>query len=307
MKDSKKPFWQYLKEYLGMTVASIINALCMYVFVNPTKLVAGGLTGVASVVCYVIAFFVEGITVDSLMSIMYFVFNIPVSIVSLILLRGDFTIKSTYSIVVSTVALAVLPVIAPTLQFNQSPIIAVIFGGMTLGVAMYFAMLQGASNGGTEVIGKMIAVKRPELDLSRIITVINFVITVIGGIVIVVIEDESLWLVVYSLLFVVVAGSFMGILQRGFDHPQKYMIITSAYEQISDDITKQFKRGFSIVDVGEQKDGVQRKMIMVIVQYRQAPRLKQLIRQHDPNAFTFVKDVHDVFSRPTFNRSYKNK
>ncbi len=307
MPGEKKSFFSYVKEYLGMTIASLANAVCLYTFVNPSKIVAGGITGVSTVLSYVISTFVESVTVDDMMSIIYILLNLPIIICSLVMLRGDFTFKSIYSTVVSTIALGVLPVVFPHFKFSESTIISTIMGGMLLGFAMHFANLNGASNGGTEIIGKIVSVKRPELDISKVVTVINFIITIFGAIVLIVVQNDSPWLILYSLLFVIVAGEFMGILQRGFDHPQKYLIITEKYQELADDITKRFKRGLSVVDIQEQKDGVPRKMIMVIVQYRQAVYLKYLIKKHDPNAFTIVKDVHDIFSRPTFNRSYNQK
>ena len=277
----------------------------MYTFVNPTKLFAGGITGVASAVAFVICSFVDTITVDQLMPILYMVFNIPIMILALIFLRGDFTAKTILSIVVSTVAMSVFPILFPTFQFGESRIISTIMGGVLLGGGMYLAYVNNASNGGTEIIGRVISVKRPELDLSKIITIINFVLTVIGGIVIMIVEGESFWIIAYSLLFVLIAGEFMGMLQRGFDHPQKFLIITGKSQQLTQAIIKKFQRGLNVVETNNCYDGTQRKMLAVVVQFRQTPKLKQIIAENDPDAFTIVKDVHDVFSRPTFNWSYK--
>ena len=99
-----------------------------------------------------------------------------------------------------------------------------------------------------------------------------------------------------------------GMFKRGFNHPQKFLIVTSEYDKISQAITARFKRGCSFMDTRvSSPDGPSRKIVMVVVQHRQAPALKQIIRAVDPEAFTIVKDVYDVFSRPTFNRSYKTK
>ena len=82
------------------------------------------------------------------------------------------------------------------------------------------------------------------------------------------------------------------------------MIVTKEYDEISQLILERFNRGLTLFDVADDPD---KKVIMVIVQYRQASQLKRIIKKVDPNAFTFVKEVYDVFSRPSFNRSYKTK
>ena len=303
--QSKKSLWQWIKEYFEVFVASMLIAICMYTFVNPTKLVAGGLTGVASALAFLLTAFIDGITVEQVMPILYMLLNVPVLILSLVYLRGDFTAKTIFSVVMSTVAMSVLPKIFPTFQFSESRIISVIMGGVLLGGGMYIASVNNASNGGTEIIAKVISKKRPELDLSKIILIINFILTILGGVVIMVVEGENFWIVMYSLMFIIVAGEFMGMLQRGFDHPQKFLIVTSQPQQLTQAITSNFKRGLNIVETGKSYDGTERKMLVVVVQFRQSPKLKQLISNIDPNAFTIVKDVHDVFSRPTFNWSYK--
>lgn len=279
--------------------------MSMYTFVNPTKIVAGGITGVASALAFLFSSLIPGLTVEGFMPILYMGLNIPIMVLSLIYLRGDFTFKTIFSVLVSTVAMSVFPKLIPTLIFDQSRIISTILGGVMLGGGMYLAYVNNASNGGTEIIARIVNLKRPELDLSKVILILNFVLTVSCGILIMVVEGENFWIVMYSLLFVVIAGEFMGMLQRGFDHPQKFLIITGKSQELKDAIIGKFKRGLSVAETGNCYDGTPRKIIVVVVQFKQSPQLKQLIDTIDPNAFTIVKDVHDVFSRPTFNWSYK--
>ena len=41
-KLTAKSFWTKFKEYVWMTVAGVINAVTLYTFLNPSKLIAGG-------------------------------------------------------------------------------------------------------------------------------------------------------------------------------------------------------------------------------------------------------------------------
>ena len=245
---------------------------------------------------------------DELMSIVYIVLNIPLLICSLILLRGDFTFKTIWATLVCSAALRVLANF-PQLQFTDNTrIISIIFGGIIIGLAMYVAAENNGSNGGTEVIAKIVAKYHPEIDLSNVVMIANFAI-LIGGSVIVMIKVElNIAIVIYSIMYVLIGSNVLAMFKRGFNHPQKFMIVTTEYEQISADITEYFKRGCSTVDVlSKDPDAPTRKIVIVVIQYRQREHLKKLVKSRDPHAFIFVKDVYDVFSRPTFNRSYKNK
>lgn len=306
-KLSGKSVLKLIQEYTWITIAGIINGISMYTFINPAHLVAGGFSGLSSAITHVLTLFVDTVSFEQMMSGVYFVINVPLLICSIIFLRGDFTIKTIWATIVCTATLAVMAYF-PHLQFSDSRLISVIFGGVMIGFSMYLASEYNGSNGGTEVIAKIVSKYHPEMDLSRVIMLSNVFINILGSVIVIVAINESITVAIYSLLYIFVGSTFMGMLKRGFNHPQKFIIVTSEYEQIMKDITTYFKRGCSCMDVQKHNpDAPERKMVMVVVQYRQVSHLKRLIKARDPNAFTFVKEVYDVFSRPNFNRSYKTK
>lgn len=303
---TKDVFWHKVREYLLVAFAGILNGISLYCFVNPSHLVAGGFSGLSTVFSRIICAVSNDWTrFDTLQSVMYFALNVPLLVVSLIFLRGDFTFKTIWATIICSVTMYVLPVIAPDFKFHESPLIAVLFGGIIIGMSMHIAAENNGSNAGTEVIAKLVAKYNPQIDLSTVVLISNFVITVAGSIVtIMVVDGATIFIVLYSLSYVVLGATSMGIFSRGFDHPQKFMIVTTEYDKISEVILQRFKRGLTLLDVDEDPH---KKVIMVIVQFRQAAQLKQIIKKYDPSAFTFVKDVYDIFSRPSFNRSYKTK
>ena len=306
-KLTAKSFFTKVKEYLLVTVGAIINAISMYTFVNPNNLIAGGFSGLSSALTYLVDPLVQSMTYDELMSVVYIALNIPLLICSLIFLRGDFTFKTIWATVVCTVALRLLAFL-PDLKFTHSRLIAIIFGGILIGVAMYIASEQNGSNGGTEIIARIVSKYHPEIDLSKVLLISNFIITFGGSLIVMFKVKLDIAIVIYSMTYIIIGSTSFGMLKRGFNHPQKFMIVTTEYEQIAADITQYFKRGCTCMDVVNQDENAPpRKIVMVIVQYRQRRYLKALVKHRDPHAFTFVKDVYDVFSRPTFNRSYRLK
>lgn len=305
MQSSKRSFGQWLWDYVVVTFAGILNAVSMFTFVNPSNLIAGGFSGLASSVTHLLVLFVPNVQFESTMSVVYFLINIPLLTCSLIFLRGDFTFKTIWATIVCTVFLGFLPV---EFQFHGSRLVAAIVGGVTIGVSMYIATIHNGSNGGTEIIAKIISNKNPEIDISNVLSVANIILSASGSLLLVFLQGESVWTIVYSLVYVISGVTMLGILGRGLDHPQKFIICTNNAGQLAQAIVDEFGRGLQIVDMHDcYPCHPDNKMIVVVVQYRQSSRLKRLIRYYDPSAFSFVKDVHDVFSRPNFNRSYKTK
>jgi len=304
-KITSKQVLTKLSEYFWVSVAGVINAISLSVFVNPATLIPGGFSGLASVLTYVFESLLPNVSFDSIYYIVYGAINLPLLICSLVLLRGDFTFKTIWATVVSMLVLALIP---SDFKFTDSRLISVIFGGVLIGLAMYIANIHNGSNGGTEVIARIVAKYRPEVDLSKVIMIANFSITIVGSVVVMTVKDgTTVDIILYSIMYILIGGTVMGMFKRGFNHPQKFCIVTTKYEEIGAALTEKFKRGYTTMDVQNSYDGQTRKLIAVVVQYRQMPQLKQIIKRLDPKAFTFVKDVYDVFSRPTFNRSYKTK
>lgn len=308
-KLTGKQVGRFFYEYAMVSVAGILNAVSLFCFVDPSNLIAGGISGLSSVVAYILCAIFETVDFNIVKWIAYFLLNAPLLICSLVFLRGDFTFKTIWATVVCTAMGFLFSAYLPTsFQFVESKIIAVIFGGIIIGYSMYLASEFNGSNGGTEIIAKIVAKKKPGTDLSNVILIANLAILSVGSVVVMIIKQQRLGVAIYSLAYIFIGSIVMGMLKRGFNHPQKFLIVTTEYEKLSQDITAHFKRGLSYISVKNTRaDSMDRKILVVIVQYRQAHHLKRLIKRHDPNAFTIVKDVHDVFSRPLFNRSYKTK
>ncbi len=285
-----------LYEYLIIAIAGILNALSVHIFANPNSFVPGGFTGIATTIYYFLP--------DVPYYLIYGIINLPLLIAAIILLRGDFTLKTIFCTAVCTLVLKLLP---DTLVFTSSPVIAMILAGLLIGSSMHIAALNNGSNGGTEIIARIVAKYRPEINLSTIVLICNLALVTIGCAMIIFIKHESFFIALYSYVFVYIGGASMGMFSRGIDHPKKYMIVTSNPEPMKQEILDTFKRGVTVMDVYDDSSNMSenKKILLVLVQYRQTYLLKQIIKKHDDSAFTFVKSVYDVFSRPTFNRGYK--
>lgn len=295
---TKKQIFNKIWDVAVAGLAGVFNATAMAIFVKPNSFVSGGFSGLSIVLDKLLSPLISGVTgVADNVWLFYAILNVPLLVLAIIFLRGDYTFKTIFSVAVSTL---VLRLIEGKLEFTASPIIAAIFGGILIGTSMYLASVHNGSNGGTEVVAKLINKRHSELDLSTVIMISDMSIMLVGCMLFVA-QGTPVWVVLYSVIYVFVGSRFMGIMGKGFDHPQKYIIVTENAEELMQKITVKFKRGFSVIDVADKPH---KKIIMVVVQYRQSQALKRMIKQCDSQAFSFVKDVDDVFSRPLFNRSY---
>ncbi len=278
-----------------MTVAGTLIALSLHIFINPLQLLPGGFSGIASLISYI----VPSLEVSTL----YLLLNIPLLIVALFVMRGDYTFKTIWATTVSSVVLALLP---DELVFVEQPLISVVFAGFIFGTAVFIAHQNNGSNGGTEVIGKMVAIKRPELDISKSLLTLNMSVLVVGSIVMIIVANQSPISIFYSATFITIEGAVLGMLSRGFNHPQKLLIITKSHQAIGSEILEKTHRGVTLIPTYD-KCGCERedKIVVVLCRYRQCSLLKHIVAKHDKDAFVIIKDIHYIFSRPDFIRGYQ--
>ncbi|MEG1706305.1 MAG: YitT family protein [Clostridia bacterium] len=280
-----------IKEYFLCGIAGLLNALAMRMFTLPNHLVPGGISGIASLLEYI------GV-LDAKYG--YFVLNAPLLIASLIILKGDFSIKTVFCTLVGTLALNIIPA-EWGIEGNTPLLLCVIVGGIFVGASMALAAEYNGSNAGTEILARIVIKYKPEVKLNKVLLVFNMAVMLVGGIVL-----KDFWKLIYSIIYVFCGTFSMGIMMNGVDPVLKYMIVTKKSEEISGQVMIKFKRGVSCIDVvtpsGEETDN---KMLCVLVQYRQAYKLKKIIKMVDKDAFVFAKEVDDVITRPNFKRLYK--
>ena len=290
---TKQGFLKKLYEYLMITIGSFVTAIAVYVFVNPNKTVPGGITGVATTLCSLFPSW------D--ISVVYMLLNAPILIIALIFLRGDYTFKTVWATITCSLFMNLFP---KDFVFTDSPLIASIMAGLFLGLSMYMPYWYNGSNGGTEIFGKLAEKYRPGSNISTAITVVNMLILAVGSYFMITTGSDFM-VVVYSGVTIIVGGKVMDFLLQGVGNPQKFLIVTKNYQQMTQVLLDKLGRGVTVIDV-YNPDGTlkEEKMVLVVVQYRQSAMIRKLIRQVDSQCFAFAKDVGDVWTRPSFNRSY---
>ena len=298
----KKGFAKYVKEYFAVVLGGFITAFYMHMFILPARFVPGGVSGIASILQFV------GV-LDAKYGI--YLFNVPLLVLALVFLKKDFAIKTVVSTTVTTLAMMLFDFVGLPV-FTDDKLISVFLAGILGGVAFELSFGNGGSNGGTEIIARLMMKKNPEADPGRILFLFNVAIMGAGGFFTGGEVIYDFWTVVYSLALSYVSASVYRILARGIDPAQKFFIITEKGEEISKAITANLKRGVSMTLVKGKTPThpnafAPKSMLMVVVQERQTPWLKRYVKQTDPESFSFSVRVDDVITRPGFNKRYRWK
>ena len=136
----KESVREQVRSYVIITLACVLYALSFNWFYAPNDFTVGGFTGISQI----INFFVPVLPIGT----MVIVLNVPLFVVGLKKFGFAFLCKSIYTMALSSVLIDVVDVIH---QFSpMDPLLACLYGGVTLGVASGLIFREEATTGGSE-------------------------------------------------------------------------------------------------------------------------------------------------------------
>ena len=84
------------------------------------------------------------------------------------------------------------------------------------------------------------------------------------------------------------------MLTLGGGNAKAVQIISEAYVQINAAIQSELDRGTTLTDATGGYTGAPRKVILVVVEKKEYPKLLELVNRFDKNAFMITSDATDV-------------
>lgn len=270
-----------LKSYLLITLGTLLMAVGVYFFEFTNNFSTGGTAGLAMVISSMTGF----LSPAQLSS----VFNVFLLIVGLIVLGKAFTMRTIYCTLLFSLLLNVFEQLLPMASpFTSQKTIELLIDMLlvSLGAALIFN--EDGSSGGTDVVA-MIMKKYTRINVGKALLIVDSIVILLcfsayGT------EIGILSLFAIAIRALVVDGAI-----DNFNSSKFLMIITDKEPQILDFIMHDLKRGASVVNncVGAYTKS-EKKIIISVVDKREAVKLKKIIKEVDPTAFVIVGTTNDI-------------
>lgn len=250
-------------------------AVALEVFLVPNTIIDGGITGISIVL--------SKITPISL-GIFLFVFNLPFLFIGYKQIGKTFAFSTLYGIIVLSVTTALLHDVKP---FTNETILAVLFGGLTLGFGVGLVIRYGGALDGTEIVAILLS-KKLRIPVGQIVMFINVFIFIVAGFVFG--ADSAM----FSIFTYYIAAKVMDIVVEGLEESKSVTIISNDFEEISDAINDRLGRSTTLLygRGGYSKDETQ--MIYCVINRLEVSKLKTVVQEIDKNAFISIQNVADV-------------
>ena len=269
---------QKLKSYAIIALGSVIYALAFDWFVAPNQIAMGGVTGLAQIVNALLPILPVGV--------LTIVINVPLFLAGWRLLGGHLLVTSLFAMAVSSVA---IDVIAWLVAFGpMDPMLASLCGGAGMGFGLGLVFSQGATSGGTDIIGKLLKLKFPWLPTGKLVMVPDMAVVVLAALVFGTVNAA-----LYGLIQMYLLAKVMDGVLYGWDTSRVAYIITDRWEETARGLLD-MERGVTLLQGKGAYTGAEKQVLLVAFRQREIVPIKRMLREIDPKAFFIVCDAHEV-------------
>lgn len=274
---------------LMLTVAGMINAFGITVFLMPVNLYDSGISGTSMLL--------DQLTSDALtLSVFLMVLNIPLFLFGLKKQGWQFTVYAIYSVCIYSTCAWLITDILPIDVSMASPLagtdllLCALFGGVISGMGSGIAIRYGGAMDGIEVMAVIFA-KGLGITVGTFVMIYNVLLYVLCGIVL-----NSWILPLYSIVTYTAALKTIDFIVDGIDRAKCAIIITDQPKEICSKLCEVFGSGVTYLDAKGGYSNKQKSMIYFVVNRYQVVRMKELVHEIDPLAYITISEVADVFS-----------
>lgn len=273
--------------FIALTIAGIINALGVTIFLTPVELYDSGISGTSMILAQITPPWLS-------LSVFLIILNVPMFLYGLKKQGKEFTISAIYTVLVYSFFAWLITDILPIDVSIMSPLagsdlfLCAIFGGIVSSTGSGLAIRFGGAMDGIEVLAIIFA-KKLGITVGTFVMIYNVVLYIICGIIM-----QSWILALYSMVTYAAALKTIDYIIEGFDRAKSAMIITEKPEEICKQISEEFENGVTTLDAHGYYSDTAKTMIYFVVNRFQVGKLKEIVHRTDPRAYVSITEVADI-------------
>ena len=282
------------KKHMLYRVALVIGGNLLFAvginrIITPMNLYSSGFTGISMLLRMLI---VDVLNIPepagiSYLGIIYWIVNMPLFYLAYKSLGKEFCITTAVSIGIASACMSLVPV-AKTPVFDDY-LTAVLVGGIISGTGAGLVLKGGTSGGGQDIIGVAMSKTHPNFSVGKISIAIN---TLVYGVCFFLFDIQT---VVYSMIFAVING-----LALDYQHTQNInvqVMIFTKKEGITNKVINEVKRGLTYWNGAGGYTDEDTYILMTMVTKYELPRLIEIVKSIDPDAFVMVNEGTKIYGR----------
>jgi uncharacterized membrane-anchored protein YitT (DUF2179 family) len=264
-----------IRRYILLVIGATLAAVAIEFFLVHNSIIDGGIIGISLLLNRI-----TGIN----FGILVFIINLPFLYFGYKHIGKNFFFSSLFSIIL-------LAVIEPNLaSFNPvttEPLLATVFGGILLGAGVGIVIRSGGALDGTEILSILLSKKIP---FSVGETVMFFNIFIFGWAGFVLGWEQAM----YSILTYYIASKTIDAVTQGLNDTKAAIIVSDEYEELSEAINNRLGRTVTKLYGKGGYLNNDKEVIYVVIIRLEISKLKDIVHDTDPNAFTTIMDAQEA-------------
>lgn len=271
-----------IKEYVIITLGTLIVSMAVYFFLLPSNVVVGSLSGLVMVLATFIPLKI---------SVMTFILNAVLLVVGFLFIGKEFGAKTVYTSLLMPIFLYVFELIFPNNKsLTNDVVLDTICYILVVSVGLALLFNANASSGGLDIVAKLLN-KYLHIEIGKAMTLAGMC-TAISSIF--VYDTNTL---VLSILGTYANGIVLDHFIDGFNRRKRICILTEQYKELQNFIVHELHRGVTLYPaIGGYNNEEKIELVTILTRNEYAEVLNYL-HSVDENAFVTVSTVNEVIGQ----------
>ncbi len=289
------------QNFLFLTLAGIINAIGVTLFLQPAGLIDSGISGTSMLLSLD--------AVQSVLPLSFFlvILNLPLFLYGWKKQGTAFTVYAIYVVIIYSLAAYVITDLLPfdisSFSYLQKDsanntvhiIICALFGGIISGIGSGLAIRFGGAMDGIEVMAVIFA-KKIGITVGTFVMIYNVILYIICGIV-----TRDFILPLYSIITYFAGLKTIDYIVEGISRSKSALIVTTKPSEICRALSDSFESGTTVMSARGGYSNTPKSLIYFVVNRFQISKMKDIVYSIDENAYISISEVADIFRSESQN------
>lgn len=272
-------------KYLVIFFGTLMLAVGVNMFFDPTHMVTGGVSGLAiilkSLTADMFSFCPDGIPIWFTNLFL----NIFLFLGSYKILGKEFFRNTVVGTILYSISLYLVPIIDLA---KGDYLLAAIFGGAFSGVGLGLILGASASTGGTDLLAAITHKHLKHYTVAQQIMVFDGLIVCGGALM------YGVNVTLYAVVAVYITSKMMDAVMEGLKFAKMAIIISDKYKEIADGVLHEIGRGITAIPAKGMYSNDEKNMLICAVGKKEIAMLMDIVDKNDPRAFMIVTDAREV-------------
>ena len=273
---------QKINRFLFMNLGCILLSVGIYFFKIPNGFVTGGVSGIGTLL---------GKITSVTPAVWIWILNIVLMLLGFVLLGKQNGIKTVYCSMLYSAIMYLLEKFAPiSMPLSNQPMLELVYAMILTSIGSAIIFNCNASSGGTD-IAALILKKYTNIDVGKALLCVDFIVA-----------SSSFFIFnvatgLFSLLGLFAKAFIVDSVIESLNTCKYFIVITTKREEISDYIIKTLHHGVTVNTVMGEYTKEEKTMIHTVCKRAEAIKLRNIIKEMDPHAFTIITTSSEIIGR----------